>query len=301
MATTAADRISRQLMEEAAKTSAARYSMLAAGFLIALKTVTGFLTGSISVWASLLDSAMDIFASSINYFAVRAAARPADEDHAYGHGKAESLAGLFQSIVIAASGIFLIAESIRRIINLKETRSEWIGILTMLVAVGVSVALVRRLKRVARETESPALHADALHYMTDIYTNLGALLALVIVGLTPLQIADPLISIAIAFYILWSALAVGRESIDILMDRRLPLKVHDQVARVVDRFRDQGVLGFHDLRTRRSGSQKFIDLHLEVERNMRLQEAHDITVSVLRAIEAEIPRARVQIHTDPAG
>jgi len=275
--------------------------MLAAGFLIALKTVTGFLTGSISVWASLLDSAMDIFASSINYFAVRAAARPADEDHAYGHGKAESLAGLFQSIVIAASGIFLIAESIRRIINLKETRSEWIGILTMLVAVGVSVALVRRLKRVARETESPALHADALHYMTDIYTNLGALLALVIVGLTPLQIADPLISIAIAFYILWSALAVGRESIDILMDRRLPLKVHDQVARVVDRFRDQGVLGFHDLRTRRSGSQKFIDLHLEVERNMRLQEAHDITVSVLRAIEAEIPRARVQIHTDPAG
>ncbi len=287
--------------EEAAKTSAARLSILAAAFLITLKFATGYITGSISVWASLLDSTMDIFASTINYFAVRAAARPADEDHTYGHGKAESLAGLFQSIVIAASGIFLIRESIRRIINPNQTSSEWLGILTMLIAMTVSIALVRRLKRVARETESPALHADATHYVTDIFTNLGALLALVIVGLTPWQIADPIISITIAFYILWSAVSVGRESIDVLMDRRLPLDVDEQIAVVVSSYKEEGVLGFHDLRTRRSGSQKFIDLHLEVERNMSLQDAHDVTVRVLRAIEAEIPRARVQIHTDPAG
>ncbi|HYJ47392.1 MAG TPA: cation diffusion facilitator family transporter, partial [Pyrinomonadaceae bacterium] len=201
---TVAEGTSFKQTEEAAKTSVARLSMLAAAFLIVLKTATGLITGSISVWASLLDSTMDIFASTINYFAVRAAARPADEDHAYGHGKAESLAGLFQSIVIAASGIFLIYESIRRIINPKEISSEWIGTLTMVVAVSVSVGLVKRLRRVASETESPALHADALHYVTDIYTNAGALLALVIVGLTPFKIADPVISIGIAFYILWS-------------------------------------------------------------------------------------------------
>ena len=298
---TVAEGTSFKQTEEAAKTSVARLSMLAAAFLIVLKTATGLITGSISVWASLLDSTMDIFASTINYFAVRAAARPADEDHAYGHGKAESLAGLFQSIVIAASGIFLIYESIRRIINPKEISSEWIGTLTMVVAVSVSVGLVKRLRRVASETESPALHADALHYVTDIYTNAGALLALVIVGLTPFKIADPVISIGIAFYILWSAVMVGRESVDILMDRRLPLPVHEQVAEIISRYKDQGVLGFHDLKTRRSGSQKFIDVHLEVERNMRLQEAHDVSVRVLRAIEAEIPRTRVQIHTDPAG
>jgi ferrous-iron efflux pump FieF len=296
---TAAERATFKQTEEAAKTSAARLSMLTAAFLIILKTATGFLTGSISVWASLLDSTMDIFASTINYFAVRTAARPADDDHAYGHGKAESLAGLFQSIVIAASGIFLIYESIRRIINPQEISSEWIGTMTMIVAVLVSVALVTRLRRVSRETESPALHADALHYVTDIYTNSGALLALVIVGLTPFKIADPVISIGIAFYILWSAVRVARESIDILMDRRLPLNIDEQVAEIVTRYKDEGVLGFHDLKTRRSGSQKFIDIHLEVERNMRLQEAHDVSVSVLRAIEAEIPRARVQIHTDP--
>jgi ferrous-iron efflux pump FieF len=298
---TVTERASFKQTEEAAKTSAARLSMLTAGFLIVLKTATGFITGSISVWASLLDSTMDIFASTINYFAVRTAARPADEDHAYGHGKAESLAGMFQSIVIAASGIFLIYESIRRIINPKETSSEWVGTLTMIVAVAVSIALVVRLRRVSRETESPALHADALHYVTDIYTNSGALLALVIVGLTPFKMADPIISIGIAFYILWSAISVARESIDILMDRRLPLNIDEQVAEVVRRYKGEGVLGFHDLRTRRSGSHKFIDIHLEVERDMRLQEAHDVSVRVLRAIEAEIPRARVQIHTDPAG
>ena len=295
-----ARRGSLQLSEEAAKNSAARLSMMAAGFLIVLKTATGFITGSISVWASLLDSMMDIIASTITYFAVRAAARPADEDHTYGHGKAESLAGLVQAMVIAASGIFLIRESIRRIVSPNQTSSEWIGVMTMLAAVCISVGLVARLRRVARETDSPALHSDALHYVTDIYTNTGALLALLIVRLAGWQMADPLISIVIAFYILWSAAMVGRESIDILMDRRLPLDVTEQIANIVNRYEAQGVLGFHDLRTRRSGSQKFIDLHLEVERNMRLEEAHEVTVRVLRTIEAEIPRARVHIHTDPA-
>lgn len=285
--------------EAAAKSTAARLSILAAAFLITLKLATGLLTGSISVWASLLDSAMDIFASTINYIAVRAASRPADEDHAYGHGKAESLAGLFQSIVIAASGIFLIVEAVRRIINPQLTGHEWVGIGTMMIATATSLALVKRLRRVARETDSPALHSDALHYVTDIYTNTSALVALLIVRLTHWQIADPLISIVIALYIIWSAVHVARESVDVLMDRRLPLEIDEQVAEVVNRFQDEGVIGFHDLRTRRSGSQKFIDLHLEVERDQRLEDAHDLSVRVLRAIEAEIPRSHVQIHTDP--
>jgi ferrous-iron efflux pump FieF len=290
---------SKAAAEDAAKTSAARLSILAAAFLIALKTATGLVTGSISVWASLLDSAMDIFASVINFAAVRAAARPADEDHAYGHGKAESLAGLFQSIVIAASGLYLIWEATRRLMRPYATRSEWVGILTMLIAILVSVGLVYRLTRVAEETESPAIKSDATHYATDIYANGSALLALVIIAFTGWHIVDPLISIVIALYILWSAVVVGREAIDVLMDRRLPEEIDERVAKVVSGFRQDGVLGFHDLRTRRSGSQKFIDLHLEVERDKRLEEAHDLTVKVLRAIEAEIPRSRVQIHTDP--
>src|SRR3982751_3748700 len=134
--------------EAAAKNQAARLSILAAAFLIIIKTITGFLTGSISVWASLLDSLMDIFASVVNFFAVRAAARPADEDHTYGHGKAESLAGLFQALVIGISGIFLIAEAVRRLMKSQPTSSEGIGVATMLIAMALSAALVFRLRRV---------------------------------------------------------------------------------------------------------------------------------------------------------
>jgi ferrous-iron efflux pump FieF len=274
--------------EAGMKHSAARLSILAAAFLIALKGVTGLLTGSISVWASLLDSAMDIFASTINYFAVRAAARPPDEDHLYGHGKAESLAGLF-----------LIREAVSRLVTPRETSYEWVGVATMVVAAIVSVLLVARLRRVAAETDSPALGADAVHYATDVYTNGAALLALLAVALTGWQLADPLTSLAISSYIVWSAVRVARDSVDVLMDRRLPIEVDEAVAAVVGRFRGEGVRGFHDLRTRRSGSHKFIDLHLEVRRDMSLQEGHDLSVRVLRSIEAEIPRSRVQIHTDP--
>lgn len=281
------------------KHSAARLSILAAAFLIALKGGTGWLTGSISVWASLLDSAMDIFASTINYFAVRAAARPPDEDHLYGHGKAESLAGLFQSAVICVSGLFLISEAVNRLVAPRETSHEWVGVATMVVAAGVSVLLVARLRRVAAETDSPALGADAVHYATDVYTNGAALAALLAVALTGWQLADPLISLVISSYIIWSAVRVARDSVDVLMDRRLPIEVDEAVASVVGRFREEGVRGFHDLRTRRSGSHKFIDLHLEVRRDMSLQEGHDLSVRVLRSIEAEIPRSRVQIHTDP--
>jgi len=287
--------------ENALKSATARLSIYAAAFLIALKTGTGWLTGSISVWASLLDSVMDIFASSLNYLAVRIASRPADQDHLYGHGKVESLAGLFQAVMIGLSGAFLIREAIHRIRVPHPTQSELIGIASMVIAVVVSVALVIRLRRVAHATDSPALSADAVHYATDIYINLGVLAALVVTVFTGWRLVDPLVSIAIAIYILWSAVHVAYESINVLMDRKLPEDVDELVAVVVRRYEAQGVLGFHDLRTRRSGSHRFVDLHLEVQRDKKFEEAHDLTVQVIRAIEAELPRTRVQIHTDPAG
>jgi ferrous-iron efflux pump FieF len=286
--------------EERLKASAARLSITAAAALIALKTLTGVLTGSISVWASLLDSTMDIFASAINYYAVRAACAPPDEDHRYGHGKAESLAGLFQSFVIGVSGLALLLEAVRRVLTPHPTASEWLGVGTMAVACVVSYVLVARLRHVARKTDSPALTADAVHYATDVYTNGAALVALLVVALTGWTLADPLISILISAFILHSAVDVAREAVNVLMDKQLPSEVDERVARVVEGFRAEGVLGFHDLRTRRSGSHKFIDLHLEVEADQTLQQAHDLSVRVIRAIQHEIPRSRVQIHTDPS-
>ena len=286
--------------ESALKASAARLSITAAAFLIIIKTGAGWLTGSISVWASLLDSSMDIIASTINFFAVRAAARPPDEDHAYGHGKAESLAGLFQAAVITVSGLFLVWEAIKRIIEPRETHAAGLGVAAMLVAVLVSAGLVFRLRVISRRTDSPALAADAVHYASDIYSNGAALAALLVVALTGWGLADPFFSLAISVYILASAFSVARESVDVLMDKRLPPDIDEHIHEIAARFRPQGVLGVHDLRTRRSGSHKFIDMHLEVERDKTLEEAHDLTVAVIRTIEAEIPRARVQVHTDPA-
>lgn len=285
--------------ERAMKNSAARLSVVVAVFLIALKATSGWLTGSLSVWASLLDSVLDLFASTLNFIAVRAASRPADEDHAYGHGKAESLTSLFQAIVIGASGIFIVWEGVHRIRDRHQTRSEAIGIFTMIVAIGASVWLVRKLRRVANETESLALSSDALHYATDIYINGGVLIALLLTAFTGWSVVDPLISLVIALYIIKSSVGLAQESINVLMDRRLPVQVDATIAEIVARYRTMGVRGFHDLRTRRSGSERFIDLHVEVDRNKRFEEAHDLTVRVLRAIEAEIPRSKVHIHSDP--
>jgi cation diffusion facilitator family transporter len=286
--------------DSAVKTSAARLSIGVAATLILIKTATGFLTGSISVWASLLDSAMDIFASVVNLYAVRAAARPPDDDHAYGHGKAESLAGLFQAMVITASGFFLIWEAIKRIVFPQETKSQGIGIAAMLVAVILSALLVLRLKRAAGKTDSPALAADATHYVTDIFTNAAALFALVVLYFFGWRIADPIFSMGISIYILASAFSVARESVDVLMDKKLPPEVDEKVAEIVHRYRAAGVLGVHDIRTRRSGSFKFIDIHIEIERTKTFEESHDLTVHVIRDIETEIPRSRVQVHSDPA-
>ena len=287
--------------ETALKNSAARLSIIVAIFLIALKVSAGWLTGSLSVWASLLDSVLDMFASTLNFIAVRAASRPADEDHAYGHGKAESLTSLFQAIVIGASGIFIVWEALHRIREPHETHSELIGISSMIIAIVVSAWLVRKLRRAAQETDSPALSSDALHYKADIYINASVLVALILTALTRLRLVDPLISLGIALYILNAAFVLARESINVLMDRRLPADVDDKVAEIVARYKNEGVEGFHDLRTRRSGSQRFIDLHLEVDRNKRFEEAHDLTVKILRAIETEIPRSKVHVHTDPTG
>jgi|SRR5882724_1499565 len=287
--------------ERKMKHSAARLSIIVALFLIALKGTSGWLTGSLSVWASLLDSVLDLFASTLNFIAVRAASRPADEDHAYGHGKAESLTSLFQAIVIGASGIFIVWEAVHRIKERHETHFEAIGIVSMIVAIAASAWLVRILRRAARETESPALASDALHYVTDIYINAGVLVALLLTALTGSSVADPLISLAIALYIIKSAFGLAHESINVLMDRKLPLEIDDKVAEIVARYRNEGVHGFHDLRTRRSGSEKFIDFHLEVDRNKQFEEAHDLTVKILRAIEIEIPRSKVHVHTDPTG
>lgn len=279
------------------QTRAATVSVLVAISLVLLKTIAGAMTNSLSLFATAVDSLTDIFAAAVNLVAIRAASRPADHEHVYGHGKAEGLAGLFQSLVIGMSGAYLGYESALRLANPEPIRAEVVGIAVMAVSMVATVLLVRYLRRVARETDSIALEADSMHYATDVLANGGVLILLAVVAVTGMPILDPIASLAISAYIVWSAIGVLRNSIDHLMDRALPDDVIEVVAELANRH--EQVLGVHDIRTRVAGSQRFIELHLEMDGQMSLRESHDVAVEVLREVEREVPNSSVFVHVDP--
>ena len=280
------------------KQSAARLSVLVALGLALLKTAAFLATGSVAVLASAADSLMDVLASGVNYGAIRVAETPADHEHRYGHGKAEGMAGLFQSLVIGVSAAFLIYESIRRLSFGPDLQQPITGITVMAVSMVVSALLVRRLRRVAREQESLALAADSLHYLSDVLANACVLAALAAYALTGATWIDPVMSLGLSIWILWSVWAVLRESVDNLMDRELPEEERARIRKALLGGAD-GIRGYHDLRTRRSGSCRFVDVHLEVDRELSFVDAHRVAEDVVAAIEGALPLTLATVHADP--
>ena len=279
------------------RTRAAAMSVVVAVSLVLIKVVAGALTNSLSLLASAVDSLTDIFASAVNFFAIRAASRPADREHVYGHGKAEGLAGLFQAVIIGLSGGYLGYQSVLRLMRPQPIEAEVIGIVVMAVSMVASYVLVRYLRRVAKETGSLALEADSLHYSTDVLANGGVLLLLAVVKFTGMPILDPIASLGISLYIVWAAIGVLRTSIDHLMDRAVPDEIIESIAELANRH--EHVRGVHDIKTRVAGSESFIELHLEMDGGMSLRDSHDAAVEVLRFIENEVPNSRVFVHVDP--
>lgn len=265
--------------------------------LVLLKVAAGVLTNSLSLLASAVDSMTDIFASAVNLVAIRAGSRPADREHRYGHGKAEGLAGLFQGVVIGASGLYLGYESVVRLIHPQPISKETVGVVVMVVSMVATYVLVRFLGRVAAETKSIAIAADSAHYKTDVLANLSVLIVLVVVSATGWTIVDPIFSLAVSVYILVSAVKVLIASADHLMDRALPDDVHQMVREIVAGY--PIIRGIHDLKSRAAGSTQFIEMHLEIDGDLSLREAHDAAVEVLRDIERRIPNSKVFVHTDP--
>jgi ferrous-iron efflux pump FieF len=241
---------------------------------------------------------MDVLASLVNYFAIRLAGRPADEEHRYGHGKVEALAGLVQTVVVGFSGIFLLGEGIRRLVEGVGIGHTAIGIAVMSVSTGTSAWITWRLRRTARQTGSVALAADAIHYASDVWTNLGVLGALVAIRLTGWMWLDGAVAIAISAYVLGTAVRVLRRSAAELMDESLAdAEVEELVAAVHARVPE--IRGLHALRTRRAGPTVFVDCHIEIERDVSFVEAHRLTERVRTAIEALRPGALVNVHADP--
>jgi len=263
------------------------------------KAAAYFATGSVSLLSTLMDSLLDFAASLINLVAIFQAAAPADREHRFGHGKAEPLAGLGQAAFVAGSAVFVLVQAIDRLLHPAALTNEALGIGVMLVSIVVTLALVLFQRRVIRATGSVAIGADALHYKSDLLVNLAVIAALIASGTFGWHLADPLLAGAVALYILWSAWEILANSVNLLMDRELPEEDRERIRAIA--MAHPAVISLHDLRTRSSGTQTFIQFHLELDPNLTLIDAHAIAEAVMHEVEHAFPNAEVLIHEDPFG
>lgn len=280
------------------KLAAARLSVITALALAIVKLLTGLFTGSLAVITSAIDSLLDILMSGINMMAINHAEQPADEQHPYGHGKFETLATVFQSLVIAFSGAWIIYEAIQRIIEYSPVKQTGIGIIVMSISTIASYLLSRHLRKVAKETDSSALEADSLHFTMDVYTNLALLTGLVLLSQFNLPWLDPVMSILVAIYILVESLRLLRHALRDMLDEQLPETIRNEIEELIDDHKHE-LFGYHNLRTRRAGSQKLIDFHLTVCKHLSVDEAHEITDYIEKKIGKQITGADVTIHVEP--
>ncbi|WP_099610264.1 CDF family cation-efflux transporter FieF [Vibrio fujianensis] len=277
-------------------TLAAWTATLVASFLLLVKIAAWWVTGSVSLLASVVDSLLDIAASVVNLIVVRYALQPADREHTFGHGKAESLAALAQAMFISGSACFLILNGVERFFRPHELQSPEYGIYVSVFAMLVTFALVMFQRYVVKKTASQAIAADSLHYQTDLYMNAAIIVAL---GLSwfGFKQADAIFAIGIGIYILYSAFHMAYQAVQTLLDRKLPDEELAQIHAVS--LSVDGVLGVHQLRTRMAGPIRFIQLHLELEDQIPLIEAHHISDQVEDKLCQTFPGADVLIHQDP--
>ena len=271
-------------------------SVATAILLVGLKTWAWLASGSVSLLASLVDSLTDSMASIVNLFAVRLALRPADDNHPFGHGKAESLSALAQSAFIGGSAVFLLLNAVERLLHPQPLQQTTLGIAVMLVSLLLTLALVLFQRWVLRRAQSQAVSADSLHYVTDFASNIVVLVALVLAA-WGWQRADAVLALLLGGWIFWSAAKIAIEAVNTLMDKALSPA---DIARIeAAALAVPGVLGIHDLRTRLSGARHFIQMHIDLDARLNIVEAHDIAVAVAAQVRALFEDAEVMVHQDP--
>jgi ferrous-iron efflux pump FieF len=271
-------------------------SVSVAAFLIIIKLIAWGRSDSVSLLATLVDSVLDAFASIINLIAVRHALTPADKEHRFGHGKAEALAGLSQSLFIAGSSVFLLLEAGQSLFSPTDIKYPFAGIAVIVISIIATLILVGFQHYVIKKTQSVAIRADALHYKSDILMNCAVILALWL-STNGLNLFDPIIGALIAGYILYSAWGIVSISLDQLMDRELSDDVRAEIKKII--LSHPQAHGMHDLRTRHSGSMTFIQFHLEIEDDLTLVLAHNVSDDIEDALLKVYPGSEIIIHIDP--
>jgi cation diffusion facilitator family transporter len=263
------------------------------------KFTVGFLTGSMSMISSAVDSLGDLFVSITNLFVVRYADTEPDDDHNYGHAKVEGLGAMFEGGFIFAAGAFIIYEAIHKALHGEAAQNSTLGIITMLPLLAMTTGTVIYLRRVAKQTGSLVLQTDALHYFTDVWVNIGVLVSLVLVKLTGRPIIDSIISAAIALFMIGSSLRVVQAGFDVIMDKSLEPALVEKLSACFSSIR--GIESFHDLRTR-GGKIPHVDVHVVVQPTMTALELHDLFEELRRQVRVVVgPTTHVFMHADPAG
>ena len=280
------------------KTSAARLSVGCNALLVLLKLAVGIASGSVGVLSEALHSATDLLAASIAYLSVRASDTPPDEDHPYGHGKIESVSGLAEALLIIAAGFLIIYEALNKLrAPVQEPPAVGAGLAVMAFAAVVTGFLSQYLRRVAQETDSLALEADARHLRTDVVTSVGVAVGLALVRLTGRAWFDPALALCVSLLILHTGYKLGHDALHPLLDARLPVEEEAAIQEVLETH--PGVLSYHKLRTRKAGSQRHADVHVQIDDNCSLVEAHALTEQLEDGIRAALSGININIHIEP--
>ena len=267
--------------------------------LIVLKLWAWTTTGSVALLGSLADSLLDLIASLITFFAVRVATEPADREHRFGHGKSEAVAGLLQALIVSGSAFYVGFRAVVRLLSPIQISEPGIGVAIMSVSLLLTIALIVFQRYVVNTTGSIAINADAMHYKADVLTNIAVIIAIALNFYLAWYAADPLLGMLIVVLILISVRTILGGALDVLLDRELPAAARAMVNEIA--CAHPAVLGLHDVRTRSSGRAQFIQLHLELDPQLTLEAAHEISDAVEARLQREFPRAEVIIHADPYG
>jgi len=276
----------------------ARLSIVSNSLLTVLKIIVGIATGSVSIAAEGLHSGMDLLASIITYISVRIGGRKADRTHHFGHGKVENFAGMLEGILIFGGGAIIIWEAVPKLYTGKGPEALGWGLGVMAFSSLVNFFVSRKLFSIAKKTDSPALAADAWHLRTDVYTSAGVLFGLGLIKVTGMPIFDPIVALAVAAFIMKAAYDITKEGFAHMVDVTLPEDELEKIKASIERHGDN-FLEFHELRARKSGSERFIDLHIVMPRNLPLAKAHELCDLVEADIERELPNSHVLTHPEP--
>ncbi len=280
------------------KVKVAFLSILSNTLLILLKLVSGFLSGSVSIISEAIHSSVDLIASIVAFFSVRLSSKPADDLHPYGHGKIENISGIIEGILILLASFMIIFESVRKIFNPSEINNSSLAILIMFISGLVNFFVSKTLYKVAKEEDSMALEADALHLKTDVYTSLGVGIGILLIKLTGIHILDSIVAIIVALMIIKESIDLIKNGLGEILDKRLSDYDELEIKSIIEKYNNM-FIDYHKLKTRKSGNMKHIDFHITLDPAVTVKESHDIISKIKKAMNEKFKNVRVTIHVDP--